>query len=177
MAETVDELTVDYEEDGILKVKELDKYVLTKGAWATVMYLYQDYDRAKEDYGQKKVAIRRYQKRDGEYAYRSKFKLPRSRLDELDEIEVGLDALVVGDRAVARHEGRLAITQELVAGVGEPGGDRIDIVREEAEEDEVATPQDGRVVDSKGDVAGRVAGAREQRDRASAEIDLCVRVL
>lgn len=75
MAETVDELTANYEEDGILKVKELDKYVLTKGAWATVMYLYQDFDRAKDDYGPKKVAIRRYQKRDGEYAYRSKFNI------------------------------------------------------------------------------------------------------
>ena len=48
MAETVDELTIDFEEDGVLKVKELDKYVLTKGAWATLMYLYQNYDRAKE---------------------------------------------------------------------------------------------------------------------------------
>ena len=75
MAETVEELTANYEEDGLLKVKELDKYVLTKGAWATVMFLYQDYDRAKDDYGQKKVTIRRFQKRDGEYAYRSKFNI------------------------------------------------------------------------------------------------------
>ena len=75
MAETVDELTANYEEDGVLKVKELDKYVLTKGAWATVMFLYQDFDRAKDDYGQKKVTIRRFQKRDGEYAYRSKFNI------------------------------------------------------------------------------------------------------
>ena len=84
MAETVDELTVDYEEAGVLKVKELDKYVLTKGAWATLMYLYQDYDRAKEDYGQKKIAIRRYQKRDGEYAYRSKFNI--SSIDQAKKV-------------------------------------------------------------------------------------------
>ena len=38
MAETVDELTVTYEDGGIETVKELDKKVLTKGAWATVMY-------------------------------------------------------------------------------------------------------------------------------------------
>ena len=75
MAETVEELTINFEEDGVLKVKELDKYVLTKGAWATVMYLYQDFDRAKDDYGAKKVGVRRYQKRDGEYAYRSKFNI------------------------------------------------------------------------------------------------------
>ena len=75
MAETVDELTANYEDDGVLKVKELDKYILTKGAWATVMFLYQDFDRAKDDYGPKKVTIRRFQKRDGEYAYRSKFNI------------------------------------------------------------------------------------------------------
>lgn len=84
MAETVDELTLNYEEDGILKVKELDKYVLTKGAWATLMYLYQDYDRVKEDYGQKKIGIRRYQKRDGEYAYRSKFNI--SSIDQAKKV-------------------------------------------------------------------------------------------
>ena len=41
MAETVDELTVTYEDGGIETVKELDKKVLTKGAWATIMYRYQ----------------------------------------------------------------------------------------------------------------------------------------
>ena len=84
MAETVDELTLNYEEDGVLKVKELDKYVLTKGAWATLMYLYQDYDRAKEGYRQKKIAIRRYQKGDGEYAYRSKFNI--SSIDQAKKV-------------------------------------------------------------------------------------------
>ena len=97
-------------------------------------------------------------------------------LDELDEIEVGLDALVVGDRAVARHEGRLTIAQELVAGVGEPGGDRVDIVREKAEEHEVSAPQDGGVVDSNGDVAGCVAASRKQGHLATAEVELGHRV-
>ena len=84
MAETVDELTANYEEDGILKVKELDKYVLTKGAWATVMFLYQDFDRSKDDYGPKKVTIRRFQKRDGENAYRSKFNI--SSIDQAKKV-------------------------------------------------------------------------------------------
>ena len=75
MAETVDELTVNYEEDGVLLCKELDRHVLTKGAWATVMFLYQDYNRRDEDYGPKKVTIRRYQKRDGEYQPRSRFNI------------------------------------------------------------------------------------------------------
>ena len=84
MAETVEELTVDYEEDGVLLCKQLDKYVLTKGAWATVMYLYQDYNRKDEDYGPKKVTIRRYQKRDGKYSPRSKFNI--SSLNQAEKI-------------------------------------------------------------------------------------------
>jgi NAD(P)H-hydrate repair Nnr-like enzyme with NAD(P)H-hydrate dehydratase domain len=41
MASTVDEITMNYEENGQQLVKELDKVVLTKGAWSTVMFKYQ----------------------------------------------------------------------------------------------------------------------------------------
>ena len=37
------------------------------------MFLYQDLDRRKGEYGPNKVSIRRYQKRDGTYLQRSKF--------------------------------------------------------------------------------------------------------
>ncbi|HLB56873.1 MAG TPA: hypothetical protein VJK30_06070 [Coxiellaceae bacterium] len=73
MAKTVDELTVSYTEDGIETVKELDKVILTKGAWSTIIFRLQDWDRKKEAYGPDKYSIRRYQKRNGEYALRSKF--------------------------------------------------------------------------------------------------------
>ncbi len=75
MAETVNELTIDYTEDGIKVVKELDKVVLSKGAWATVIYRYQEWNRAKEEYGPDRYTIRRYQKRNGEYQQRSKFNI------------------------------------------------------------------------------------------------------
>ncbi len=75
MAETVDELTVEYTDNGVVTVKELDKIVLTKGAWATLIYRYQDFDRKKEDYGPEKYTIRRYQKRNGEYQQKSKFNI------------------------------------------------------------------------------------------------------
>ena len=75
MAETVEELTVTYEDGGIETVKELDKKVLTKGAWATVIYRYQDWNRTKEEYSPDKFTIRRYQKRDGEYQQKSKFNI------------------------------------------------------------------------------------------------------
>ncbi len=75
MAETIDELTVEYTDDGIVTTKELDKVVLTKGAWSTILFRYQDWDRKKEDYGPEKYTIRRYQKRNGEYRQQSKFNI------------------------------------------------------------------------------------------------------
>jgi len=75
MAETVDELTVEYMEGDDMTVKELDKVVLTKGAWATLMFRYQDLDRKTGDFGADKYTIRRYQKRNGEYSQRSKFNI------------------------------------------------------------------------------------------------------
>jgi hypothetical protein len=75
MATTVDELTMEYTEDGTLLVKELDKAVLTKGAWSTVMYKYQDWSKPKQEFGPVKYSIRRYQKRDGEYRPKSKFNI------------------------------------------------------------------------------------------------------
>ncbi len=73
MAEKAEDLTINYEEDGVRIVKELDKVVLTARAWATVIFRYQEWDRKKEEYGADKYTIRRYRKRDGEYKQQSKF--------------------------------------------------------------------------------------------------------
>ncbi|MFW5450445.1 MAG: hypothetical protein ACKE9I_02500 [Methylophagaceae bacterium] len=75
MAETVEELTVEYMEGDDMTVKELDKIVLTKGAWATLLFRYQDLDRKTGEFGADKYTIRRYQKRNGEYSQRSKFNI------------------------------------------------------------------------------------------------------
>jgi hypothetical protein len=75
MAEKVEDLTVSYTEGGIETVKELDKVILSKGGWATVLFRYRDWDRAKEEYGPDKYTIRRYQKRGGEFRQQSKFNI------------------------------------------------------------------------------------------------------
>ena len=75
MASDVEDITIDYEEDGILVVKELDKKVLTKGAWSTIIFKYQDWDRKKEIYGPEKFTIRRYRKMSGNYQQQSKFNI------------------------------------------------------------------------------------------------------
>ena len=75
MAAKVDDISINYTEEGVLLVKELDKEILTKGAWSTIMFKYQDWDRNKNEYGPEKFSIRRYQKRNGEYQQKSKFNI------------------------------------------------------------------------------------------------------
>jgi len=75
MSETVDDLTITYVEDGIEIMKELDKEILSKGAWTTIIFRYQDWNRGKEEYGPEKYTIRRYQKRNGQYQQKSKFNI------------------------------------------------------------------------------------------------------
>ncbi len=87
MAETIDELSISYEEDGIEVVKQLDKEVLSKGAWSTVVFKYQDWDRAKETYSDDKYTIRRYRKTGGVYRQQSKFNIS-SKAQALKLIEV-----------------------------------------------------------------------------------------
>lgn len=79
MAETIDDLTMDFFEgegaDKIQKVKQLDKNVLTKGAWTTIIFKYQDLDPKTGEFSEPKYSIRRFQKSAGEYKYRSKFNI------------------------------------------------------------------------------------------------------
>lgn len=88
MASDVEDLTVNYSEGDQQLVRELDKIVLSKGAWATVIYRYQDWDRAKESFGPDKYTIRRYQKRNGEYFQKSKFNISSA-----DQARKMIDAL------------------------------------------------------------------------------------
>jgi hypothetical protein len=73
MAETLDELTYDYEDQGVLVRKELAKEVLTKGGWATVMFLYQELDKANGKFRAPKIAIVRFKKAKGVYRKQSSF--------------------------------------------------------------------------------------------------------
>ncbi len=73
MATTIDEITINYEEDGVVVVKELDKEVLSKGLWTTIVFRFQQWEKAKNDYSVDKYIIRRYKKVAGEYKSQSKF--------------------------------------------------------------------------------------------------------
>ena len=75
MAESIDELSYDYEEDGRLVRKELDRKVLSKGAWSTVMFLFQELDKKTEEWRAPKIAIVRYKKFNGMYRKQSGFNI------------------------------------------------------------------------------------------------------
>ena len=75
MAETLEELTYNYEDEGTLVRKELDRAVLTKGSWATIMFLFQELDRAKGKFRPPKMAIVRFKKAKGSYRKQSSFNI------------------------------------------------------------------------------------------------------
>ena len=60
------------DENGEVIVKELAKEYLSKGAWSTIAFLYQEKDK-EGNFGETKVTFRRYQKTGGVLKQRSKF--------------------------------------------------------------------------------------------------------
>lgn len=75
MNETIDDITIAFTEDGTEKVKELGKSILSKGAWTTLLFRYQEWNNAKQCFGPDKYTIRRYQKRNNQYWQKSKFNI------------------------------------------------------------------------------------------------------
>ncbi len=75
MSATIDEISIEYTEEGVVTVKELDKVILSRGAWTTIIFKYQEWDAKKEVYGPDKYSIRRYQKRNNAFQQKSKFNI------------------------------------------------------------------------------------------------------
>ncbi|PIE55627.1 MAG: hypothetical protein CSA34_08245 [Desulfobulbus propionicus] len=93
MAADANDITINYEEDGRLIVKELDKEILSKGAWTTIIFKYQEMNRGTGEYGAEKYTIRRYQKRNDAYFPKSKFNIssPTQAKKLVDVLEKWLD--------------------------------------------------------------------------------------
>jgi len=70
-----EDLTISYEESGIELVKEIDKVILAKGAWVTILFMYKEWNKKTEEYGDLKFTIRRYQKSNDIYNSKSKFNI------------------------------------------------------------------------------------------------------
>lgn len=72
MDENLEPTVEAFDENGEQTVKELAKEYLTKGAWQTIMFLYQEKG-ADGEFSEPKVSIRRFQKVAGSFRQRSKF--------------------------------------------------------------------------------------------------------
>ncbi|MDB4980841.1 MAG: hypothetical protein JWM82_1593 [Myxococcales bacterium] len=75
MSDALDELTYDVEEDGVLVRRQVERVVLAGGAWATVMFLYQERDRTSGVFGAPKISITRFKKFRGAYKRHAAFTL------------------------------------------------------------------------------------------------------
>lgn len=58
MAENIDDITVSYMEGDLEVTKELDKEILTRGAWSTIVFKFQDWDANEQEYGPIKYILR-----------------------------------------------------------------------------------------------------------------------
>ena len=45
MAETIDEITIEWAEEGVVVIEELEKVVLNRGAWTTILFRYRERDK------------------------------------------------------------------------------------------------------------------------------------
>lgn len=97
MAETIDEITINYYDNDVQVVKELDKSILTRGAWTTIIFKFQEWDNNKSEYGPIKYTIRRYQKRNNNYMMQSKFNI--SNVAQANKIIETLQTWVESDAA------------------------------------------------------------------------------
>lgn len=67
MSSDIEELTIQYEENGEVKVEELEKVVIQRGVWATVLFRYRDRNNKTGEWNKPKAALRRYRKMGGFY--------------------------------------------------------------------------------------------------------------
>lgn len=60
--EELDDIRWDWEEDGRLVRRELDRRTFARGGWATIVFLYEELDVAADAWKDRRVAIVRFQK-------------------------------------------------------------------------------------------------------------------
>jgi hypothetical protein len=71
----IDDISINYEEDGQLVVEELDKEILSRGAWTTIVFKYRQWEQSKDAFGPERFSIRRYRKINDEYRQQAKFNI------------------------------------------------------------------------------------------------------
>ena len=78
-------------------VEELDKVILQKGSWTTVLFKYRQLDRKTGEFGPAKAALRRYQKSGGYFRKRDAVNLSEKRRQAFGRQPQGLVRLISPD--------------------------------------------------------------------------------
>ena len=92
MAEDIDDLSVNWDEGGTVTVEQLDKRILSRGGWVTIIFKYREQNQKTQLWTPPKFTLRRYQKRSGVYKQQSKFNI--SSLAQAKSILAALDSWV-----------------------------------------------------------------------------------
>jgi hypothetical protein len=85
MAETIDEISIDVEDEGQLTTEQLDKIVLTRGAWTTILFRYRTIDPKTGEFGAPKATVKRFQKHNGIFKKRDSINLSAAVAKQLIE--------------------------------------------------------------------------------------------
>lgn len=100
MAENINDITVNYEDEGELLVEELDKVILNRGAWTSILFRYREKSRSTGEMGAPKATLRRYQKHNGVFKKRDAINLSADTARTLVEtLQLWLDEGLIGKGA------------------------------------------------------------------------------
>lgn len=106
MAENINDITVTYEEDGEVLVEELEKVILNRGAWTSILFRYRERDRQSGQMGPPKATLRRYQKYQGVFKKRDAINLSAETARTLVEtLNQWLDGGLLGGKGQSEDEG------------------------------------------------------------------------
>ncbi|HOD00702.1 MAG TPA: hypothetical protein PKH54_12210 [Myxococcota bacterium] len=98
-SDEIDDITVEYEEDGQQVVKEEAKAIIARGAWPVLVFKYREWSRAENAFGPPKYTIRKYRKHNGSYRIEAKFNIGKP--EQAVEIAAILKEWATSDLPVA----------------------------------------------------------------------------
>ena len=75
LAEDIDDISVNWDEGGNVVVEQLDKVILSRGGWATILFKFREQNTRTGVWSKTKFTIRRYQKKQGVFRQQSKFNI------------------------------------------------------------------------------------------------------
>lgn len=100
--EDLGDIRWDWEEDGRLVRRELDRRIFERGGWATALFLYQELDLETDAWRPARVAIVRFKKARGLWHKHAAWNLAGA--DEAREVAAALGGWFDDDARAARDE-------------------------------------------------------------------------